>query len=393
MSRFIDFISDIFVPGKTYRVNQKLRDEDESPPDPLSLGLSIFAADVAQNLICGLISKTEFKTYSKNKEIRDVEWGLWNLSPNPNQSAADFKSAIIRKMLNNSECLVVDLGGSFYIADSFQISNDVINQVTFSNVTLAGLNGSTITLQKTFQMSDVLYFRWTDTKASTYIREIEAGYDKLVSAAMRKYKRSNGRKGVARIDKTASGSEEEKKKLEELFQKGFKSYFNDENGLVVLPRGVDYSELQKPDGSSSMNEVSNLQNLTREALSRAAQAYRIPPAILLGEMADTSSAFEQLLSCCIDPLIKAIETEILRKRYGVKALNDGTYLKIDTSCIEHVDIFKVAVQADKALADGIVCIDEIRQKVGLPPLDTGWSTKHWMTKNYSDIESVGEEGG
>jgi hypothetical protein len=62
MSRFLDFISDIFIPGKTYRVNQKLHDEDESPPDPLSLGLSIFAADVAQNLICGLISKTEFKT-------------------------------------------------------------------------------------------------------------------------------------------------------------------------------------------------------------------------------------------------------------------------------------------------------------------------------------------
>jgi hypothetical protein len=110
-------------------------------------------------------------------------------------------------------------------------------------------------------------------------------------------------------------------------------------------------------------------------------------------MADTSSAFEQLLSCCIDPLIKAIETEILRKRYGVKALNDGTYLKIDTSCIEHVDIFKVAVQTDKALADGVVCIDEIRQRVGLPPLNTWWSKKHWMTKNYSDIESVGEEGG
>jgi HK97 family phage portal protein len=393
MSRFIDFISDIFVPGKTYRVNQKLRDDDESPPDPLSLGLSIFAADVAQNLICGLISKTEFKTYSKNKEIRDVEWDLWNLSPNPNQSASDFKSALVRKMLNDSECLVIDLGGSLYIADSFQISADVINQVTFSNVTLVGLNKSTITLQKTFPMSEVLYFKWTDTNASTYIREIETGYDKLVSAAMRKYKRSNGRKGVARIDKTASGSEEEKKKLEELFQKGFKSYFNDENGLVVLPRGVDYSELQKPDGSSSMNEVSNLQNLTREALSRAAQAYRIPPAILLGEMADTSAAFEQLLSCCIDPLIKAIETEILRKRYSVKAINAGMQLKIDTSCVEHVDIFKVAVQTDKALADGVVCIDEIRQRVGLPPLNTWWSTKHWMTKNYSDIETVGEEGG
>ena len=152
MSRFIDFISDIFIPGKTYRVNQKLRDEDESPPDPLSLGLSIFAADVAQNLICGLISKTEFKTYSKNEEIRDVEWNLWNLSPNPNQSAADFKSSIVRKMLNNNECLVVDLGGSLYIADSFQKSNDIIRPMTFSNVTLKGLDGSTITLTKIFSM-------------------------------------------------------------------------------------------------------------------------------------------------------------------------------------------------------------------------------------------------
>jgi HK97 family phage portal protein len=395
MSKFVDFVRDIFIPGKKYNVSDKLPDARCVDGSTLSLYLSQFAVDLAINLISGLIAKTEFKTYSNNREFKGEEWKLWNLSPNPNQSADAFKSEIIHKLLRRNKVLIVDLGGSLYIADDFEVSSDIIYPISFSSVTLKGKDGSTLTLQKTFSMNDVLYLEWTDKNVADLLQYIEESYDALVTSAMKKYKRSNGRKGIAKIDKTASGSDDEKEKLRQLFAEGFKHYFNDENGLVVLPRGVEYTELQKPDGSSSMNEVNNLTGITKEAISRAAQAFRIPPAILLGEIADTSAAFSQLLTSCVDPLVHAIETEILRKRYSVKMLDSGTCLKVDASCLEHVDIFKVAASADKAIADGTVSIDEVRVRIGLPPLMTWWSQKHWMTKNYSDIESIeeGEKGG
>ena len=36
-------------------------------------------------------------------------------------------------------------------------------------------------------------------------------------------------------------------------------------------------------------------------------------------------------------------------------------------------------------------IDGILRKIGEPPLKTEWSERHWITKNYSDINNL--EGG
>ena len=63
-------------------------------------------------------------------------------------------------------------------------------------------------------------------------------------------------------------------------------------------------------------------------------------------------------------------------------------LDIDTTCIKHIDIFGVAEKVDKLIACGTYSIDEIRRKLRDTSLNTDWSARHWMTKNYADIENV-----
>ena len=85
-----------------------------------------------------------------------------------------------------------------------------------------------------------------------------------------------------------------------------------------------------------------------------------------------------------------------RKRYGKKAYLEGSKLEIDTTCIKHIDVFSIAEKVDKLIASGMYSIDELRKKLKDTILETEWSEKHWITKNYSDVNQIEEtnfEGG
>lgn len=86
-----------------------------------------------------------------------------------------------------------------------------------------------------------------------------------------------------------------------------------------------------------------------------------------------------------------LEKEINRKRYGKTAYLKGSFLRIDTTCIKHVDIFSVAEKIDKLISCGVYSVDELRAKLKEVALNTKWSKQHWITKNYSQIDNL--EGG
>ncbi|WP_254909259.1 phage portal protein [Clostridium tyrobutyricum] len=89
-----------------------------------------------------------------------------------------------------------------------------------------------------------------------------------------------------------------------------------------------------------------------------------------------------------------IGEEATRKRYGKQDFMKGSYIKVDTTCIRHIDIFNISEPFDKLIASGGYSVDELRIKAGDVPLNTDWSTRHWITKNYQDINSTENvEGG
>ena len=83
-----------------------------------------------------------------------------------------------------------------------------------------------------------------------------------------------------------------------------------------------------------------------------------------------------------------IQTEINRKRCGKSAVIKGTYLKIDTTTVMHIDIFDIAEKIDKLIASGMYCIDELRKKLGDAELNTEESRKHFITKNYMNLDGL-----
>jgi len=380
--KFLDWIKDFFgVDQGTVYLNQQALATQE-----VQLAIEDFAICMAINLIAGAISKCEFKTYLKGNENKSDEYYLWNVEPNKNQNSSQFLRELISKLLYYNECLVVDINGQLIIADDFNQNEFAVVENYFTQV-----SRGTMTFDRSFKMSEVLYFKYENDDIRALLSNLLKGYNNLLNMAIGKYKRSGGRKGIAKIDKTASGDKDFQQKVDDLFNNRFKSYFEAENAVIHLPRGIEYAEQNGEGNKKSTSDVVDISNITKEAFERVAQAFKIPPALLRGDIADIEKITDNFLTFCIDPLADMISEEINRKRYGKEQFLKGSYLKIDTTCIKHIDIFSIAEKFDKLIASGGYSIDELRIKAGDTPLNTWWSKKHWMTKNYSDIENL--EGG
>lgn len=378
--KVLRFFRDIFGSKYEVELNQKLE------AIAASLAIEEFAINSAINLITGCISKCEFRTYINSKEIKGDEYYLWNIEPNKNQNSSEFIQEFLYKLLRENECLIIEVNGELFIADSFYQNEFAIKENYFESVTIKNF-----TFNRTFKMSEVLYFRLNNEDIRRLISAVSSGYNELLKLATSKYKRSGGRKGTVELDSIQAGNEAEKKAIDDLFQRRFKTYFESENAVIHIPKGVKYNEMNGEGNKKSTSEITDIQNITKEIFDRVAQGYKIPPAILRGDIADVGKITENLLTFSIDPLVDMIVEEINRKRFGKKAYLKGSYLDIDTTCIKHIDVFAIADKIDKLLADGVYSIDGIRRKIGEPQLKTDWSEKHWITKNYSSIEILDQQ--
>lgn len=119
-----------------------------------------------------------------------------------------------------------------------------------------------------------------------------------------------------------------------------------------------------------------------------AQAYKISPALLKGDIADIEKLTDNFLTFCIDPLCDLIQEEFNRKRYGRREFIKGNYIDIDTTCIKHIDIFSIAANVDKLIACGAYSINEVREKANDSVLTDDFANTHFITKNYTNVNGL-----
>ncbi|MBN1042497.1 phage portal protein [Clostridium botulinum] len=376
------FLRDLFGSKDVIYVNERL--------DTMCTNIAIdsFATQVAINLISSCIAKCEFKTFLNKKEIIGDEYYLWNIEPNKNQNSTEFLQELISKLLINNEVLVIQVNDELIIADDFNREEFAVKEDYFDQVSKKGFS-----FNKLFYMSEVLYFRHNNEDIRLYLNNLMSAYNELLSMAKGKYKRAGGRKGIVDIDSIAKGDKEKNEQLEKLFSEKFKNFFEAENAVVDLPKGVKYTEITGEGSKKSSNELNDITKLIDDAFIRIAQTFKIPPALLKGDIADVEKLTDNFLTFCIDPIVDLIQTEINRKRYGKSNFFKGSYLYVDITNIKHIDIFSIAEKIDKLIACGMYSIDDLKKKLKDTVLNTEWSEKHWITKNYQGINEIDSKGG
>lgn len=335
----------------------------------------------AVNIVANAISKCEFKTFVNGKEVKGKEYYLWNVEPNKNQNSSAFLHKLIAKLYRDNECLVLEQNGQLLVADSFMkteyaLFDDVFSQVTVKN----------FTFDRTFTQSEVLYFKLHEENMRKVVNGLYESYSKLIAYSMKAYQRSRGTKGIFKYDTLPIAGTEERKMFDTLINEKISKWLTSDNAALPLGKGYEWKELtQKTYNNESTRDIrAQIDDIS----DFTAKAFGIPPALLRGDVQDTSKAVDQLLTFCIDPLCDMLQEEINRKRNGYEGFSKGTYLKIDTKIIKHIDLLGVATAIDKLIASGCFTINDIREAVGDEPIDEDWANQHWMTKNYETVEKA-----
>lgn len=402
---FWKFIQGKLMGGNTYQVSADDISEFIDKREWNRLALYDFALHSGINIIANALSACEVRTFNNWEEVRGDQYYKWNYQPNINMNASQFKQKLVWSLIYRNECLVIQAGnGDFLIADSYEHDQYALYQDVFRNVTVNADDGSGIahpyTFQRTFRMEDVLFYKLSNRNITSLLEQLIDEYDQLLASAIQKFLKSGGERGVMTIDANASTANYGLKEdgtprtfndvYTELMNKQFAKYFKSPNAVLPLFKGFDYQTKGTETSKKSTSEVKDVTDLTDEVYDRVANALQIPPALLKGDIADVGALTKNLITFGIDPPAKMIETENNRKLYSTQVLN-GNYQMIDTSTIMHMTAAELATASDKMIACGGWNIDEIRRKSGDAILNTEWSKRHFLTKNYEEMKAL-EDG-
>ena len=335
------------------------------------------ALQIAISYIANTISKCEFKVYENGKEMHNELYYMLNVSPNPNQSSSQFLNAMITRYYRNGEALVYPdtKRDRLYVADGFSVDEKPMTENIYSNIVIGNE-----TLQRKFKASDVFYFQLDDIKIKKLIDGAFCDYNSVMQSAIDAFLRRNGKKYKLAMDRYSVGDPEFVKVYESMLKKHLEAFTKNANAVYPQFKGFNLEEFSNTT-QSGVGNAADVIDIRKEMFETVAQAFKIPLAMMYGNITSINDMINMFLTFAIDPLADMISEEITRKKYPFLAWKNGSYVKVDTSCISHVDILDVADKVDKAISSGVVCIDEMRQRLDMPELGIDLGQKHFVTKN------------
>ena len=339
------------------------------------------AFQTAVNLIANSISKCEFKTYMNGTETKGREYYLWNVEPNLNQNSSEFIHKWVDKLYKNNECLIIEQNGQLLVADSFTKKEYALYNHEFSQVTVGDFS-----FDKIFEMKDVLFFKLHNDNIRRLINGMFDSYGRLIEYTNKSYLKSRGSKGTLDISTVAQNNSNFTKNIEKLFGKDFKKFFESENAVLPLYEGWKYNDIESK--TYSNEGTRDIKAMIDDIYDFTARGFGIPPALLKGDIANVEHATDNYLTFCIDPFSDFASEEINRKRNGYTEFSKGNFLRIDTTTIKHFDIISVATNIDKLISSAVFCINDVRRLAGMEKINEDFADKHYITKNYTDVENM-----
>ena len=346
------------------------------PAETYYKDLAIFTAS---SLISNAISRSEIKTYVNSKSVRRDDYYLLNISPNRNETSSHFWHKVINKMIREGEALVIEFDGYLYCADSYSRKRqDPVYGDSYDNVTVGTQN-----FYRTFEQKDCYMFKLDNMNVRQLIDGMYREYGKIIQSAAKALKQNNGLKYKLHIEGVKAGDEDFNKEFEGFIKEQLKSFMNSDS--AVYPEFDGYKLEQDPAAKAATAQSSKtFVDLQKELTTKVAAAFHIPESMMTGNITNMKEVVSSFLTFGVDPYADAI-TEALNKRAGRDNYLRGNFYKVDTGKIQHQNIFELSTACNNLIASGVMCIDDILVELGREPLNTEWSTKHFITKNYEEI--------
>ena len=345
------------------------------------------ALHIAISYIANTMSKCEIKTYEDGKEVKGKLYYRLNVSPNPNENSSQFINRFVEKYYYSGNALIVPQGDYLYCADDFTVDeSNPLKEFEYKSVTFGSHQ-----LKGKLKASDVFFMKLDNKDTKKLVDLLYTQYGKLIGLAMESFKRTNGKKYKLILEQYRAGDTAFNEVFEKVLKNQLKTFIDNDKAVYPQFKGTDLQEFSTAAPTNSNDIIA----LRKEIFETTAQAFKIPLSMMYGNITNMNDIVKVYLSICIDPLADMISEEFTRKYYKFEEWQSGCRIEVDTSCINHIDILEVADKVDKAIASGLCNIDELRKRVNMNPLNTDFSTSHFITKNYDLAERVlnGQKGG
>ena len=339
---------------------------------------------IAISYIANTISKCEFKVYENGEEVKNELYYMLNVNPNPNQNSSQFLNALVTRYYRNGEALVFpdSRKNRLYVADGFSVDEKPLSENIFSNISIENES-----LTRKYKASDVFYFRLDDVRIKKLIDGAFDQYSTVMQAAIDGFIRRNGKKYKLILDQYKAGDPEFKQLYESMLKKQLETFVKSSNAVYPQFRGQNLEEFDKA-AAGNYGGSADVIAVRKEMFDVVAQAFKIPLSMMYGNITNINDMINMFLTFTIDPLADMIGEEITRKMYPFSEWKKGNYVKVDTSCISHVDILDVADKVDKAISSGVVCVDEVRKRLDMQPYGDAFGEMRFVTRNYATLDEV-----
>lgn len=338
------------------------------------------------NLIANAIGRCDFRTFVNWNEAKGREYYLWNVEPNTNQNSTAFLHKMVAMLYKENEVLIVptrkkDGTDALVVADSWQPSTEFPSRQN----EYTGVSVGQFSYDKTFRERDVLHLTLNYCNIKPVIDGLYQSYMKLLKVAMQNYTWSNGQHWKVTVNQMATGQDNWLETFQKVIEQQIRPFLN--SGSAILPEynGWKYENVSK--NTDDQKDASQIRSLITDIFDFTANAFLIPPVLLQGQVQGTSDAWRRFMTNCVDPLADQLSEEINRKRYGYEALITGNYLKVDTSAIEHFNLFDHAANIEKLIGSGY-SYNDVQKAIGGQEIKEPWAYEHFVTKNFDLAKNI-----
>lgn len=338
------------------------------------------------NMIASALGRCEFRTYLNRQETFDEYYWLFNFDPNTNQNSTAFLHKLVHKLYADNEVLVIPTrrknGRSAYVvADSFSPPERWPDkQREYRSVTVGDL-----TYDKTFRENDVFHLELHGVNIKPVLDGVTIAYQKLIRAAEGNYIFTNGQHWKVHVNQMAQGEKGWAEQFQEMVTAQIDPFLN--AAYAVLPEmdGWQYENVDKQ--VENGRDAKDIRALYEDVFTFTANAFGIPPVLLLGQVQGTADANSRFLTRCVDPLADQLSEEITRKLYGFDGWKSGSLLRVDTSAINHFDLFANAPNVEKLIGSGY-SYNDVQRAAGMPQINEPWANEHFLTKNFGRAQDI-----
>lgn len=345
------------------------------------------------NMVARALGRCEFRTFSNNKEVRKENYWIWNYAPNTNQNSTTFLHKLVYRLYRDNEALIIPMReengqDAWAVADQWDAPEHWPDKQTeYKGVTVEDM-----TYPEPFLENKVLHLTLHYADIGPVLRGLCNAYEKLIQSAIRSYLFTNGQHWKVHVSQLASGQENWAENFQEMLDAQVKPFLESERAILPETDGYQYENVDKTVEGGL--DAAPIRKLYTDVFEFTANAFGIPPVLLMGQVQETEDAMSRFLTACLDPLADQLGEEITRKIYGFELWKQGSYLRVDTSAVNHFDLIANAPNVEKLMGSGY-SYNDIQRAVGMPTIDEPWADEHLLTKNFGKAENVlkGEESG